>query len=106
MGENFAMILCITLTCVIWAFLIRKNWRWFLSKFKKKQTFEEAIKALKEGATIYRPEISYTTYKSRTITEDGKSYKEWGMIRNDSFEKGVFFDSSDVFADDWIIEGK
>jgi hypothetical protein len=60
---------------------------WYVVKDEKLHTFEEALKALKEGATVHR-------------------YNEKFVHSLDSKHSFAFLVKADILADDWIIIDK
>jgi len=83
-----------------------EGWKIYL-KERKLHTFEEALKALKEGKTIKRKQSTaefYYNYTSNTITSNLPYQPE--KYDGDKWVD-ISFTNDDILANDWIIvEGK
>lgn len=76
-----------------------------MDKLATHYTFEIALKAFKEGKTIYRVGGYGKKYIKMETIINGKSKVQLGTLRsNNDFSTGINFDLEDVIADDWIIQ--
>lgn len=77
---------------------------WIMDVFRDKCTFEIALRAFKEGSTIYRVNGYGRKYTKMETIIRGSSKTQFGTLRDSNFESGCHFNLEDIFASDWIIE--
>ena len=112
LGKIGALVFLIAMVCMWGYFIFLSRTRGdmlstqpFVSVFKERMSFPEAIQALTQGKCIRRFE-NQKCYLKVTTTLKGVSSDEWAtMYRGElNSTRGVFFQMEDVLSNDWIIE--